>query len=79
MLCSGLADETNGPIKRIIMQNGRSPSSGSLGTVEKDAGEVEEESHTGEGTLEPDKRESCVDQGRGRFEERASMHKGAEA
>lgn len=48
-----MEDETSRPIKGIVMQSGKSPSSGYLGTVEG-------ESQPGEGTPELDRRESVV-------------------
>lgn len=60
MLCHDVKDEERNEIKRIIMQNGKSSKSISLGTVERDEGKAEKESSTGEGTVELDKWQCVV-------------------
>lgn len=61
MLCQNVKDEErNRQIKSIIMQNSKSFNTMYLGTVEGDEGELEKESHAGEGTVELDKWERVV-------------------
>lgn len=56
MLCYSVKDEErNRQIKRILVQNDKSPHSGYLEIVEEDEGEVEKESYPGEGPLELNK------------------------